>query len=240
MLQTATRLNKRERRRLKRLGIQIETGVKINDIQPLTENQEKAFSEYSKGKDLFLHGTAGTGKTFLAIYNAMRDVLDGKYDRLLIVRSVVPSRDMGFLPGDQKEKMAVYESPYYEIFAKLFNIPSAYDFFKKQDQVQFVSTSFIRGVTFENCIVVIDECQNMSWSELNTLLTRVGNNCRIILSGDTKQSDLKEKSGKHDLRKIIRICSNMNRFSFVEMETNDIVRSGFVKEYITTCERLGY
>jgi phosphate starvation-inducible protein PhoH len=222
MLQTAQKFNKRERRRLKRQGITVESGFNLQDIVPLTENQEKAFKEYDKGKDLFLHGTAGTGKTFLGIYKGLRDVLDEKYDRLLIVRSVVPSRDMGFLPGNQQEKMAVYEAPYYEIFHELFGFSSAYDYMKKAGKVEFISTSFIRGLTFENCVVIIDECQNMAWSELNT------------------QSDLCERNGKKDLQKIIKICQNMERFAFVSMKPDDIVRSGFVKEFIMECEKLGY
>ena len=240
MLQTAQKFNKRERRRLKRQGISVESGFNLQDIVPLTENQEKAFKEYDKGKDLFLHGTAGTGKTFLGIYKGLRDVLNENYERLLIVRSVVPSRDMGFLPGNQQEKMAVYESPYYEIFHELFGFSSAYDYMKKAGKVEFISTSFIRGLTFENCVVIIDECQNMAWSELNTLLTRVGQHCKIVLSGDTKQSDLCERNGKKDLQKIIKICQNMERFAFVSMKPDDIVRSGFVKEFIMECEKLGY
>jgi len=239
MLPTAQKYNKRERRRLRKQGITVHTGMKLQKIEPLTTNQERAFEEYCKGKDLFLHGTAGTGKTFIAIYNAMCDVLAGHYGKLIIIRSVVPSRDMGYLPGTQSEKSAVYEAPYYEIFSELFNETSAYDFYKTKGQVQFVTTSFIRGTTFENCIVVIDECQNMIWSELNTLLTRVGQNCRVVICGDTKQSDLTERSGKYDLKKIISVCRSMKRFGFIEMKPDDIVRSGFVKEFIMECERLG-
>lgn len=240
MLQTAQRLTKRERRKLRKQGVTLETGISIKQFAPITRNQERAFKEYANGKNLFLHGTAGTGKTFLALYHGLKDVIRQNYDKVILIRSAVPSRDIGFLPGDEEEKTAVFETPYYDICSELFQYEAAYDFLKKKGQVQFTTTSFIRGITFENAVIIIDECQNLNFQELNTVLTRIGDNCKVLICGDTKQSDLNERTGKKDLLKIIEVCKKMNHFSFIQMQPDDVVRSSFVKEFILTCEELGY
>lgn len=188
-----------------------------------------------------LHGTAGTGKTFVAIYLALQDIIERKiYDKLVIVRSVVPSRDIGFLPGSHKDKIKVFEAPYQIICGELFDRADAYDMLKNKQQIEFISTSFIRGTTLSNCVVIVDECQNLIWSEILTILTRIGDNCKVILCGDTKQSDLTERTGKNDLLKLIAVCRTMDNFAFIQMTVDDIVRSGFVKEFVVACDQLGY
>lgn len=226
---------------LRQQGIVVQSTVNtIKPITPLTANQKKAFTEY-KHKNLMLHGTAGTGKTFVAVYLALNDILNHQlYDKLVIIRSVVPSRDIGFLPGSTKEKIKVYEAPYQTICSELFDRGDAYEILKNKQQIEFISTSFIRGITLNNCVVIIDECQNLIWSEISTALTRIGQNCKVILCGDTKQSDLTEKTGKNDLLKLIAVCKTVNNFAFIQMTRNDIVRSGFVKDFIIACEDLGY
>jgi len=241
MLQTANqKLTKRERRNLRKQGVTIQSGLSIKQCYPLTINQGRAFKEYENGKDIFLHGTAGTGKTFLAMYFALKDVLSENYEKLIIVRSAVQARQIGHLPGNPKEKLAAYEAPYYYTCSKLFNKEYAYDFLKDNGKIEFVSTSFNRGMTFDNAVVIVEECQNFNWSELSTTLTRLGKNCRVIVCGDTKQSDLHEMHGKKDLLKLIQVCKNLSRFAFVQMGIPDIVRSGFVKDFIIECEELGY
>lgn len=235
------KLTKKERRLLRAQGITINNVMDLQNINPMTLNQKKAFESFKKNKNLMLHGTAGTGKTFVGLYLALKEVLQNEQqDKVIIVRSVVPSRDIGFLPGNHKEKIKVYESPYYLICTELFNRGDAYDILKQKNQIEFISTSFIRGITIKNSIVVLDEIQNMNWGEISTVLTRVGENCRVVICGDTKQSDLSEKDGKKDLLKLLNICRNMNTFEFIQMTKNDIVRSGFVKEFIIECENLGY
>ena len=240
MLAQQTKLNKRERRLLRKQGIILNTGMTIKRITPLTDNQHKAFDAYQNGKHLFLYGTAGTGKTFNALYLSLKDVLKENYQRVVIVRSVVPSRNIGFLPGSHIEKSKMYELPYQEICSELFERYEAYSILKQKEQIDFMTTSFLRGLTFSNSIIVIDECQNLNWQELTTILTRIGNNCRVILCGDIRQSDLESNHGRYDLMKIMDICKKMNTFEFVHMNPNDIVRSGFVKDFILTCEELGY
>tara|TARA_R110002126_G_scaffold107868_2_gene243604 strand:+ start:90 stop:728 length:639 start_codon:yes stop_codon:yes gene_type:complete len=212
----------------------------MNDIQPLTENQKFAFDEWAHNKDLFIHGSAGTGKTLIAFYLALREVLLDNADRVIVVRSTVPSRDMGFLPGSAKEKMRVYESPYYDICKTIYGNKDAYEILKEKGTIEFISTSHIRGNTFDNCVVVVDECQNMAWPELNTVMSRIGENCRFIYAGDTKQSDLEDHKGKYDLNKMIAVIKRMATFSFVQMFPDDVVRSGKAKQYILAVEALGF
>ena len=215
----------------------------IGKIEPLTDTQADVFDAFDEGLNLMLHGVAGTGKTFVALYLAMKAIVN-KVDqkkKVYIVRSVVPTRDMGFLPGNQKEKSRVYEAPYYTICNEVFGRGDAYETFKAKNVVEFITTSFIRGITLDNCIVLVDECQNMSGMELHSIMTRVGQNCQIIFCGDTRQDDLtSERKKEHSgLSEFMRILKRMDSFEFVEFDEDDIVRSDLVKEYIITRNELG-
>ena len=204
----------------------------LSSILPITENQKKTFREYSQDKNLLLYGTAGTGKTFISLYLAFNEILKqtSKYKKVIVVRSVVPTRDMGFLPGNNKEKSQVYEAPYHSICSELLNRDDAYTLLKSKNLIEFITSSFVRGITLRDCVVIVDEFQNMVDEELHSIITRVGNNCKIIFCGDYTQNDLrKEKTGFH---KFINILSNMNSFGVVKFDIDDIVRSSLVKEYI--------
>lgn len=236
------KLTRKQARRLEMQGVydkesqQLTVNFQTRSIQPKTRNQEKVFESYHNDKHLFLYGYAGTGKTFLSMYLSINDVLRGYYDKLYIVRSVVPTRDMGFLPGKQEDKTAVYESPYQQVCSNLFRRGDAYEILKKKDCVQFLPTSFIRGITLDDCIVLIDECQNMSDHELNSIITRLGDNSRLIVCGDVRQSDLiKEESG---FKETLNIFKKMTCLDLIEFGINDIVRSGFVRDYIIAREEL--
>jgi len=219
-----------------------QSGMKLEEIEPLTYIQRMAFESYGSGNQIVLHGCAGTGKTFLSLYLGIRDVLekvDGK-QKVIIVRSVVPTRDMGFLPGNITEKTKVYEAPYRDLLAGMFNRGDAYDILKNKGKIEFVTTSFIRGQTWDDAIIMVDEAQNLSFQELHSVITRVGENSRIILCGDGKQDDLtserfKESSG---LSQFLNILTNMESFDIINFQTDDIVRSGLVREYILACENL--
>lgn len=206
----------------------------LRHVQPKTQNQESLFKEFINGKNLLIHGLPGTGKTFISLYLALREIEQFKdYQRLIIIRSVVPSRDMGFLPGNAKEKAKVYEAPYQAICTELYNRGDAYDVLKNKGMIHFETSSFLRGVTFDNAIVFVDECQNMSYHELCTIMTRVGKNCRIIFSGDYLQSDLKYNDEKQGVLHFMKIIMSMKKhFSTIEMSFDDIVRSGIVKDFI--------
>lgn len=219
--------------------------VKINDLlefSPITANQEIVFEHWNDGDNLVLSGSAGTGKTFLAMYLGFEEVLDRENfkDRLIIIRSMVPVREMGFLPGSAEEKKEVYTVPYKNICTELFGDKASYNKMINTGQILFESTSFIRGATFDNCVIVVDEMQNLSFHELDSVITRVGNNCRVIFSGDYRQSDFRNTSEKDGLIKFLAIMEQLKNFSTIEFGWDDIVRSDFVRDYIMTKEMLGY
>ena len=213
---------------------------KLRNVEPLTENQKLTFEQYDQGKNLLLHGIAGTGKSFLSIYLSLKTILqdNSRYKKLVIVRSVVPTRDMGFLPGNNKEKAKVYEAPYLAIFSELFERGDAYEYLKSKNIVDFISTSFIRGITINDSIIVVDEIANMTLHELDSVITRVGKNCKIIFCGDFRQSDFTREHERNGLTDFMRIIERMKSFSFVDFTEQDIVRSSMVKEYIIMKDRL--
>lgn len=217
--------------------------LKLKEIFPKTLNQRTAFNYYSDGKNLLLHGLPGTGKTFISLYLALKEVFDqnSNYNKAHIVRSVVPTRDMGFLPGSMKQKMDVYEAPYQCICNELFGRGDAYELLKQKNTIEFMSTSFIRGITLSDTIVIVDECQNMSSMELHSVMTRLGDNSKILFCGDTRQDDLtserkKEVSG---LKEFMNILINLDEFECLDFHEEDIVRSGLVKSYIIERYRQG-
>jgi phosphate starvation-inducible protein PhoH len=209
----------------------------LQEIEPLTQNQLLAFEST---KNLVLHGVAGTGKTFISCYLAFDDMTKNLYQHTILIRSAVSTREMGFLPGTDKEKAAVYEEPYKDICIELFQRGDAYELLKKQNLVQFMTTSFIRGITLRNAVIIIDECQNMSFHELDSIITRIGEGCRVIFCGDFKQTDFTERSReKSGLPDFIRVLKAMEEFDMIDFTVKDIVRSSFVKKYIMAKEDLG-
>ena len=217
------------------------------DIKPLTPSQEKVFEAWEKQKNMFLFGAAGTGKSFVTMYLALRDILDEKtpYNKLYVVRSLVPTREIGFLPGDHEDKANLYQIPYKNMVRFMFEMPDDPSFemlyanLKAQDTVSFWSTSFIRGTTIDNSIVLVDESENLNFHELDSIITRLGVNSRIIFAGDAAQTDLTkahEKTGIMDFKKII---DDMDEFESIEFGIDDIVRSGLVKSYLISKLNLG-
>jgi phosphate starvation-inducible PhoH-like protein len=207
--------------------------MQLPKINPLTSGQARTFQAFDDGKNLILHGVAGTGKTFMSVYLALRAVLDGDAPKpVVIIRSVVPTRDMGFLPGTQKEKSAVYEEPYSAICNELFKKPGAYDTLKRDGTIQFATTSFLRGLTFRDNIVIVDECQNMTFHELDSVITRMGTGCRVIFCGDFRQSDLWRNDEREGLHTFMSVIKHIRSFARVEFTKDDIVRSDLVREYI--------
>jgi len=206
----------------------------LRHVSPLTPNQEATFKAYYDNKNLVCHGYAGTGKTYISFFLALKELLSGSsaYEKIIIVRSVVPSRDMGFLPGSAAEKARAYEDPYKEICDDLFGRGDGYDVLKMKGLVQFTTTSFLRGVTFKNAIVIIDEAQNLNFGELYTTLTRLGDTSRLILCGDFRQIDFKKHERDNSLIHIMNVLKNMKNIFFVEFQEQDIVRGSFVKDFI--------
>ena len=208
----------------------------LRTFQPLTENQKLFFDAYKRG-DYFiaLHGVAGTGKTFCALYKALEEVLDksNPFDKIIVVRSAVQTREMGHLPGDVDEKMEIYQQPYVQICETLFKNPEAYKRLKEQKHIDFISTSFIRGMSFDDAIIIVDEMQNMTFEEIDTVMTRVGYRSKIIWCGDYRQTDLnKKKNDMSGILKFFDIAAKMNAFTRIEFTADDIVRSSLVKDYI--------
>ena len=221
--------------------------VKLADIKklsPLTDTQKHFFQAWENGDadGYIIHGTVGTGKSFMAVYFALMEILyqESKFKKLIIVRSSVPTRDMGFLPGDLDEKMAVYEMPYVQICAELTNNKHAYEKLKETGKIEFMSSSFLRGTTFRDCIVLVDEIQDLNWHEISTVISRVGENTIMICCGDGKQDDLiKSKNDVSGFRDFLSATRLMPEFRSFRFTTEDIVRSEFVKSWIIACEKLG-
>jgi len=219
----------------------------IKKIEPLTENQERFFEEYKEDQNLVAYGCAGTGKTFITLYNALLDVLDPKtpYEKIYIVRSLVATREIGFLPGDHEDKSALFQIPYKNMVKFMFEMPDdnafemLYANLKAQGTISFWSTSFIRGTTFDNAIIIVDEFQNLNFHELDSMITRVGEQSKLMFCGDATQSDLIKTAERNGIVDFIRILKNMPSFSMVEFEAEDICRSGLVKEYIIAKHELG-
>lgn len=205
----------------------------LKRIKPVTIHQNDAFKAFHSKYNICLHGFAGTGKTYTSLYLALQHVLsnDSKYSKVVIIRSVVPTREIGFLPGNVKEKIEIYESPYRDICSELFDDPYAYSILKGCKKIEFQTTSHLRGSTFKDAIIIVDEIQNLSYHELSTTITRAGENCLYMYCGDTAQSDLhyRERDGVKDFLKILR---NMPSFHCIEFGMNDIVRGPLVKEFL--------
>ena len=210
------------------------------DIEPLTDNQKKLFDSYAEGKHLVAYGAAGTGKTFITLYNALADVLDDRtpYEKIYLVRSLVSTREIGFLPGDHDDKASLYQIPYKNMVKYMFQMPTDPDFemlygnLKQQETISFWSTSFIRGTTLDNCIVIVDEFQNLNFHELDSIVTRIGENSKIMFCGDATQTDLIKTNEKNGIIDFMKILNVMPSFDVIEFGINDIVRSGIVKEYL--------
>ena len=231
-------MSKLQRKQRKQHLIEVKNHLELIDIIPLTSNQKRTFSSYYEGKNLFLHGIAGTGKTFISSYLSIRDVERNYYEKVIYYRSAVPSRDIGFMPGNLREKTRMYELPYYEIFGKLYGRKDAYEVLKNKGMIEFECTSFIRGITLEDSIIIVDEMQNLGPQELNSLITRVGNNCKIIFCGDIRQTDLNRRHDPTGLVDFYEIVKHMKSFEVVEFIADDIIRSQLVKDYILTRMRL--
>lgn len=212
----------------------------LRHINPLTVNQQRVWDAYNNESNLMLHGYAGTGKTFLSMYLALKEVLTSDiYKRVVIIRSVVPSRDMGFLPGTEKQKAEVYEQPYQEICDNLFGRGDGWRILKLKRLVEFTTTSFLRGTTFNDSIIIVDECNNMNFQEIDTVMTRIGNNSRIIFCGDYRQADLHKPHDKTGIKELMAVTRRMPSFEHIEFGIEDIVRSGVVKEYIIQKTEMG-
>jgi phosphate starvation-inducible protein PhoH len=235
-------MSNRQMKRKKPINLDV-----MRTINPLTENQKVLFESYKNDQNIVAYGCAGTGKTFITLYNALKDVLDEKspYEKIYIVRSLVATREIGFLPGDHEDKSSLYQIPYKNMVKYMFEMPDESSFemlygnLKTQGTISFWSTSFIRGTTLDNAIIIVDEFQNLNYHELDSIITRVGENSKIMFCGDATQSDLiktNEKNGIIDFMKVLRIMPSID---IIEFGVDDIVRSGLVKEYILAKMEVG-
>ena len=219
----------------------------MRSVEPLTDNQKELFRCYQNNQNLVAYGCAGTGKTFITLYNALKDVLDMKtpYEKIYLVRSLVATREIGFLPGDHEDKSSLYQIPYKNMVKYMFQMPSDADFemlygnLKAQESIKFWSTSFIRGTTLDNAIIIVDEFQNLNFHELDSIITRVGENSKIMFCGDATQSDLTKTNDRNGIVDFMSILRKMPSFDIIEFDIDDIVRSGLVKEYIISKLELG-
>jgi phosphate starvation-inducible protein PhoH len=236
-------LTTRQAKRKKALGNEY-----LLDIDPLTDNQKKLYDAYAEGKHLVAYGCAGTGKTFITLYNALREVLDERtpYEKIYLVRSLVATREIGFLPGSYEDKSDIYQIPYKNMVKYMFQMPSDAEFemlygnLKSQETIKFWSTSFLRGTTLDNSIVIVDEFQNCTAHELDSIITRVGENSKIMFCGDASQSDLQKTNERNGIVDFMNILRKMPSIDIIEFGVDDIVRSGLVKEYIIAKMEAGF
>lgn len=236
-------LTSRQMKRKKALGSEY-----LLDIDPLTDNQRKLFDAYAEGKHVVAYGCAGTGKTFITLYNALREVLDERtpYEKIYLVRSLVATREIGFLPGSYEDKSDIYQIPYKNMVKYMFQMPSDAEFemlygnLKSQETIKFWSTSFLRGTTLDNAIVIVDEFQNCTSHELDSIITRVGENSKIMFCGDATQSDLQKTNERNGIVDFMSILRKMPSIDIIEFGVDDIVRSGLVKEYIIAKLEAGF
>ena len=223
------------------------TYSQLNQIKPVTDSQKVVFDSWNQGLNQFLFGCAGTGKTFVSLYLALSEVLKNEtpYDKVIMVRSLIPTREIGFLPGDEEDKSALYQVPYSNMMQFMFEQPNEqafsmlYDRIKQQGSFYFLSTSFLRGLTFDNSIIIVDECQNLNFHELDTIVTRVGQDSKIMFCGDFGQSDLSKLNERNGLMDFLQILHEMEEFNCTEFNIGDIVRSGFVRNYLIQKTKLG-
>ena len=219
----------------------------LTKISPVTDSQKEVFDTWKADKNQFLFGCAGTGKTFISLYLALQQVLNNEtpYDKVIVVRSLIPTREIGFLPGDEEDKAALYQVPYSNMMQFMFEQPNEqafsmlYERLKQQGSFYFLSTSFLRGLTFDNSIIIVDECQNLNFHELDTIVTRVGQDSKIFFCGDFGQSDLTKLNERNGLMDFLQILQEMDEFSCTEFNIGDIVRSGFVRNYLIQKTKLG-
>ena len=219
----------------------------LSTIKPVTDSQKIVFDSWKNGLNQFLFGCAGTGKTFISLYLALQEVLKNEtpYDKVIVVRSLIPTREIGFLPGDEEDKAALYQVPYSNMMQFMFEQPNEqafsmlYDRLKAQGSFYFLSTSFLRGLTFDNSIIIVDECQNLNFHELDTIITRVGQDSKIFFCGDFGQSDLTKMNERNGLMDFLQILQEMQEFNCTEFDIGDIVRSGFVRSYLIQKTKLG-
>jgi|TARA_A100000164_G_scaffold184181_1_gene163593 predicted ribonuclease YlaK len=219
----------------------------LTKISPVTDSQKEVFDTWKADKNQFLFGCAGTGKTFISLYLALQQVLNNEtpYDKVIVVRSLIPTREIGFLPGDEEDKAALYQVPYSNMMQFMFEQPNEqafsmlYERLKQQGSFYFLSTSFLRGLTFDNSIIIVDECQNLNFHELDTIVTRVGQDSKIFFCGDFGQSDLTKLNERNGLMDFLQILQEMDEFNCTEFNIGDIVRSGFVRNYLIQKTKLG-
>ena len=236
-------LTEKQMKRKKPLNVEY-----LVDVEPLTENQKKLFDAYSQGKHIVAYGCAGTGKTLITFYNALREVLDERtpYEKVYLVRSLVATREIGFLPGSHDDKADIYQIPYKNMVKYMFQMPSDADFemlygnLKSQETVKFWSTSFLRGTTLDNSIIIVDEFQNCTMHELDSIITRVGENSKIMFCGDASQSDLQKSNDRNGIVDFLSVLRKMPSVDIIEFGVDDIVRSGIVKEYIIAKLEAGF
>ena len=220
----------------------------MRNIEPLTETQEKLWEEYAKGQNIYAYGCAGTGKTFCLVYNALKEVLseDSPYEKVYLVRSLVATREIGFLPGTHDDKSFLYQIPYKNMVKHMFSMytdkefETLYDDLQRQETISFWSTSFLRGTTLDNAIVIVDEFQNLNFHELDSIITRVGENSKIMFAGDATQTDLPKVAERTGILDFMQILEGMPEMSKIEFNIEDIVRSGLVRSYLVSKINQGY
>jgi phosphate starvation-inducible PhoH-like protein len=223
----ATRSGKKARRQQSNAPQNpIEYGFK--DVKPLNYIQEQYLDAIKQNDVVFGVGSAGTGKTYIAASYAAGELFHRRVNKIILTRpNIETGRGLGFLPGELDEKYAPYLEPFDNVFQRSLG-KGFYEYALKNKDIEPRPIGFMRGATFDNAIVLVDEAQNLTKTELKMLLSRVGKNCKVILSGDPDQRDI-SNSGLEDAIKRLEQIEGVEVVRFLEQ---DIVRSRMCKQII--------
>ena len=192
----------------------------------LSEKQQNLYKGIRNNTLTVVHGPAGTSKTYTTCYAALALLADKKIEKIIITKPIQESgENLGFLPGSMEDKLHPYKQSYYTTFCKILN-KSTIDFLFSTEEIVFEPLAYMRGSTYDNCIMLLDECQNASIKQLMLWITRLGKDSKAVMMGDTSQYDVRKKdSGYNDF---IGMVTEMQELCLFEFNNLDIVRNKFL------------
>ncbi len=208
-----------------------------NRLKPRSENQKEYIRTVAENTITFCQGLAGSGKSHIAIGMALEYLLENKISRIIITRPIVEAGEkIGYLPGSAEEKIHPYLLPMLDEINHFIS-PAYYASLRLNNKIEIVPLGLMRGRNFHNCFIVADECQNASYDQLKMLLTRIGQNSKMILTGDTRQSDL-SRHLQGGFLSIINTLEGLEGIGVSRLASSDIVRNPIIAKLLGRLEKL--